>query len=104
VKYHSVRTQLDGYTFDSKAEAKRYAELRLLEKAGEIQHLTVHPRYPLVVDGTTICTYIADFSYLSQGHSFIEDVKGVKTPAYRIKKKLFETLHPGLVIEEVKVR
>ncbi len=112
MKYHAVRTTLDGYTFDSKAEAKRYGELRLLEKAGLIRDLTVHPRYPLEVNEVRICVYVGDFSYIehvkgqyyTRDRSVIEDVKGVKTPAYRIKKKLFEAIHPGWTITEVKVK
>lgn len=114
MKYHAVRTQLDGYTFDSKAEAKRYAELRLLERAGQISKLTVHPRYPLEVNEVRICVYVGDFSYTElhrengggfyEIRSVIEDVKGVKTPAYRLKKKLFEAIHPGWTITEVKVK
>jgi hypothetical protein len=107
LKYHAIRTQLDGYTFDSKAEAKRYAELRLLERAKHIRCLTVHPRYPLEVNGILVCTYVGDFSYVNTAADptpVIEDVKGVKTPAYRIKKKLFEAIHPGWKITEVKVK
>jgi hypothetical protein len=114
LKYHAIRTQLDGYTFDSKAEAKRYAELRLLERAGEIRNLTVHPRYPLEVNEVRICVYVGDFSYnlriydprvgTAWWKAMVEDVKGVKTPAYRLKKKLFEAIHPGWTITEVKVK
>lgn len=106
MKYRNVPTVIDGYRLDSKAEAKRYGELRLLEQARQIRGLTVHPRYPLEVNDVLVCTYEADFSYTMNGNwvPVIEDVKGVKTPAYRIKKKLFEAIHPGWKITEVKVR
>jgi hypothetical protein len=109
VKYNNVPTEIDGYRFDSKAEAKRYTELRFLERCKEIKHLTVHPRYPLKVNDTLICTYVGDFSYHHITGKYpdefvIEDVKGVKTAAYRIKKKLFEAIHAGWKITEVKVK
>lgn len=116
-KYHAIKMELDGYRFDSKAEAKRYAELRILERSGEIRQLRVHPKYPLIVNGKEICVYEADFCYLAHDapRAFkgkvinmdmpvIEDVKGVRTAAYRIKKKLFEALHSGWRITEVRMR
>lgn len=99
-KYGAVKVTLDGMTFHSKREAARYGELKLLEKAGEIQLLHLQRRLPLLawtvlVSGTEhveIGSYVADFSYCEhQGtpHLWcvIEDVKGFKTPLYRWKKK-----------------
>lgn len=102
-KFGAKRVTLGGITFDSKAEAKRYSELKLLERAGEITSLRVHHRYPLKVDGTLVCTYECDFDYRSKsGTLVIEDVKGVITPVYRIKKKLFEAIYRGLTITEIR--
>ena len=101
-KYGAVRTAVDGITFASRREAARYSELKLLERAGEITSLTLQPKYPIVVNGVKVCTYIADFRYvdLGRGMTVVEDVKGMKTPVYKIKKKLTETLYP-VIIEEI---
>ncbi len=98
-KYHSKKTEVDGYIFDSKAEAVRYSELKLLEAAGEIEHLQLQPKFPILVNGKKICTYIADFQYNDHGRVVIIDVKGIKTPVYRLKKKLFEALYPMKITE-----
>ena len=92
-KYNAIKTTLDGITFASKAEAKRFAELKLLVQAGVISNLSLQPRFSCVVADVKICTYIADFMYLEQGNLVIEDVKGVKTPVYKLKKKLVEAIH-----------
>src|SRR3990167_10926267 len=89
----------DGYRFASQKEKRRYQELRLLDKAGEIKDLEVHPQFPLVVNGQQIGNYTGDFSYveISSGKWVVEDVKaynkktGLKptmTEAYRLRKKL----------------
>ena len=95
-KYHAVRTEVDGVAFASKAEARRYAELKMLERGGVISCLVLQPRYPLHVGGKLICTYVADFSYYEKGQVTltVEDKKGVKTPVFKIKQKLFEVLYP----------
>lgn len=100
-KYRAVRTQVDGITFASKAEAARYQELRLLVRAGEICDLELQPSYPLVFNATKIGRYVGDFRYVtSHGATVVEDVKGVKTPVYRLKKKLMLAIH-GVQISEV---
>ena len=95
-KYGAVPTVVDGVRFASKAEAHRYGELKLLEKAGEIKELQLQPRFPLIVpvrfsshQRETIGDYVADFRYREgpTGLLRIEDVKGVKTALYRWKKK-----------------
>ncbi len=101
-KYKAERTTVDGITFDSKMEARRYEELRQMESAGIIRDLVLQPRYPLVVNGHKIGTYVADFEYYDKEKDMVitEDVKGVKTPAYKLKKKLVWALH-GVEIVEV---
>ena len=101
-KYRAVKTEVDGIVFDSKREAARYMELMLLERAGEISHLELQPVYECVVNGKKICTYRADFRYFTKLGNIVEDVKGVKTPIYRLKKKLVEALYAGVTILEVK--
>lgn len=93
-KYRAQPTVIDGIRFASKAEGKRYGELRLLEKAGRISELKLQPRYPLnSKDGTKVAIYVADFEYVDafDGRVATEDVKGVVTPTFRLKQKLFES-------------
>ena len=99
-KYRNTPTEVDGIKFDSKAEARRYGELMLMMAAGEIGQVILQPRFVIAINGTKICTYVGDFEYHRRGVRVIEDVKGVKTPAYRIKKKLMLAVH-GIDIEEI---
>lgn|ERR1700734_2196951 len=101
-KYGAVKTECDGVTFDSKKEAKRYNELKLLLLAGEIEHLQRQPAFPITVNGVKVGTYKADFSYMEKGELVIEDVKSepTKTAVYRLKKKLVEAMY-GVRITEV---
>lgn len=88
-------------TFDSKREASHYGDLLLRERIGEIEALELQPRYPVVVAGKKICVYVADFRYLDRltGATVVEDVKGVRTAIYRIKKKLVEALYDVEIVE-----
>jgi dsDNA-binding SOS-regulon protein len=100
-KYRAVRTTLDGITFHSKKEAARYAQLKMLEKAGKIQGLCLQPEYVLYAgDGDTkLGVYRADFEYAENGQHIVEDVKGFKTPLYRWKKKHVEAQY-GIQVRE----
>lgn len=100
-KYGAKKTVVDGITFASKAEARRYGELKLLEKAGEIRHLELQPKFDLTVNGEKIGRYVADFRYREGTESVVEDVKGFKTPVYRLKKALVKALY-GIEIRETK--
>jgi len=93
-KYNARRTVVDGITFDSRAEARRYGELRLLERAGEIADLRVHPRYEILPkEGKERARhYTPDFQYREGGRVVVEDVKGGKatmTDAARLRMSLF---------------
>lgn len=92
-KYKAKKTVVDGIVFHSGKEAKRYQELKILLVYKKIYDLKLQPRFPLVVEGEKICTYVADFMYNEDGQIVIEDVKGVRTREYIIKKKLFEVLY-----------
>lgn len=103
-KFHNVRTETDGILFDSKAEADRYWQLKILHRVGRITELVLQPEFPITVNGITVAKYIADFEYTDEdGRRVIEDVKSpvtAKHPLYRLKRKLVEALH-GITITEV---
>lgn len=99
-KFGNEPVVVDGHRFASKREARRYAELRLLERKGAISDLQLQPRFPITVNGLTICRYFADFSYMRDGQTVVEDAKGVKTPVYKLKKKLLKAVC-GLEVVEV---
>ena len=99
-KYNAVKTVVDGITFPSKAEARRYSELKLLERGGVIQDIELQPQFICTVNGKLVCKYVADFQYAKGNNEIVEDVKGVKTPVYRLKKKLVEALY-GITITEI---
>ncbi len=101
-KYRAVKTEVDGITFDSKREAAHYGLLKQRLLAGQIAQLRCQPSFDLIVNGMKIATYRADFAYLevATGRRVVVDVKGVKTPVYKLKKKLVLALH-GVEILEV---
>ena len=106
-KYHSRKITRDGVKFDSVKEYKRYQELALLERAGQVSGLQRQVKFELIpsqrIDGKVVerpCTYIADFVYFEHGQKVVEDVKGYKTPEYKIKRKMMLHVH-GIRIKEV---
>lgn len=109
-KYNSKKTVVDGQIFDSKKEANRYKELRLLEKAGEIKDLRTQVKFKLIpaqrdeATGKVIereCSYKADFVYYEEdGETVVEDVKGFRTKEYIIKRKLLLYQY-GIRIREI---
>ena len=110
-KYNAKATTYNGYRFDSLAEAQRYGELRLLQQAGEIRHLLVHPVYVLQEsftdrDGKKVqpIRYEADFKYVEipSGLWVVEDVKGIETPVFKIKAKMFKKLYPHMELRVIK--
>jgi hypothetical protein len=103
LKFKNIPTEVDGIAFASKKEARRYGELKLLERAGRIFDLKVHPSFPLDVNGHPVCRYVGDFAYTENGARVVEDVKSPitrKHPVYRIKAKLFAAIH-GFPVREV---
>lgn len=113
-KYNSRKTVVNGITFDSKKEACRYQELLLLEQAGEIRGLKLQPEFTLQEAFTTpqgervrAVKYRADFSYVrpikegvdTRWERVVEDVKGVRTKEYQLKRKLM--LAKGVKVVEV---
>lgn len=107
-KYKACKVIVDDIVFDSGREAKRYNELKLLEKAGEIENLSRQVEYVLIPSqkGETRnerkCSYFADFVYTDKktGKVVVEDTKGMKTKDYIIKRKLMLYIH-NIEIQEI---
>lgn len=123
-KYNNVKVTYDGIEFDSKREAKRYQQLKLMEKSGMICDLKRQVKYELVpaqyINGKCVeraVTYTSDFEYyvlkplrqktvmaepgaLAIGQHIVEDVKGMRTDVYKIKKKLMLYRY-GIQITEI---
>ena len=103
MKYNNMKIRVDGRLFDSKAEAARWQELQLLERAGEITELERQVEYELIPKqkGERAVKYIADFRYVDHdGKTVVEDTKGVRTPVYILKRKLMLRVH-GIRVREV---
>jgi hypothetical protein len=102
-KYGAIKTQVNGITFDSKAEARRYSQLLMLEKAGHIAGLTLQVSFELAKSvkfsgdkrAKPPLRYVADFMYsdIKLGKIVVEDVKGVATPLFKAKRHLMMALH-----------
>ncbi len=108
-KYRAKRIVVDGITFDSKKEAKRWQELRLLERAGEISNLERQvpiklngQNGPIMTDsGKKQRTYVADFRYIdwSKGGAWvIEDAKGFETPEFKLKRAVLAAQNVTLTV------
>lgn len=109
-KYRNRKRVIDGITFDSGREADRYLELKLLERQGIIEELSLQVPFVLLPAYTNgkgkrirEMKYIADFVYTDceTGETVVEDVKGYRTKIYQLKKKLFEERFHPLTITEV---
>jgi len=98
-KYNAAGERIDGHWFASGSEARRYEQLKVMAEAGQIDNLVLQKKLPCTVNNIIICHYLADFAYDvvdDRGYptmSVIEDVKGMVTDVYRIKKKLVEAIH-----------
>jgi muconolactone delta-isomerase len=100
-KYRARKVEAYGHTFDSTAEYRRYLQLRDMADNGEIRDLQIHPSFEIIPrfrdwtgkhHGATY--YEADFRYTDrQGHDTVEDVKGVRTKDYVLKRKLWLSLY-----------
>ena len=107
-KYHNRVVVVDGIKFDSKAEHKRYCYLKLLERHGDISDLRLQVPFLLIPRQVApsgakerACSYVADFVYSVGGKTVVEDVKGVVTAEYRIKRKLLLQVH-GIEVKEIR--
>lgn len=107
-KYGNKKVVVDGIQFDSKREAARYVELKLLLANGAIADLELQPAFELQPgfrDARTgrkerAITYIADFRYIdvATGRAIVEDAKGMKTAVFQLKRKLFLRAYPDLLL------
>jgi len=87
---------MGGIVFASKKEMKRYAELRLLQRAGEVQDLELQPEFRVSINGEHYCTYTADFAYTEKGERVVEELKSTgtaKDAAFRLRKKAAELFY-----------
>lgn len=111
-KYRAIPEVVDGIRFASKAEARRYRDLKLMERAGEIANLETQPVFPLNLLGVKLGKYIADFRYTDlnrrgpqgqKGCVVVEDVKSpaTRTPVFKLKLKLMAALYPGVEVTEI---
>ena len=107
-KYRNKKVIVDEYIFDSIQESRRYKELKLLLKAGEISDLELQPRFLLQdsfkKNGRTFrkIEYVADFKYIENGKTIVEDVKGMQTDVFKLKHKIFEKVYPDLELRIIK--
>lgn len=107
-KYHNRKVEINGIIFDSVKEAKRWAELRLMERAGIISDLQRQVPFSLIPNlkddsGKVIeraVKYIADFCYIQDGVAVVEDVKGLRTREYVLKRKMMLYFH-GIRVREI---
>ena len=111
-KYHSRKTEVNGIMFDSKLEAERYVQLRLLQKAGEISDLKLKPQFQIFMGYTDSETgerhgsryYEADFKYLDLATHcvIVEDTKGIETDVFRLKWELVQSEYPQYLFRLLK--
>jgi len=105
-KYNAQGEHINGHWFASGAEGKRYLQLIAMEEQGKISRLELQPTYQIMIKGKHIANYRADFRYAvlsdTGGISYIivEDVKGMITDVYTMKKKLVEAIYE-LQINEI---
>lgn len=103
-KFGNKPTKVSAGTADSKGEAKRFEDLKLLEMAGEIKNLKFHPKYDIEINGVKICSYEADSSYYDMRRfmQVVEDAKGCRTEVFKLKKRLMLAIY-GIDVEEFKL-
>ena len=103
-KYLNKKCEINGIVFDSRKEARRYCELLLLVNGNYIKNLQRQVKYELIPkqDGERACSYKADFVYhdAKTGKMVVEDTKGYRTEAYKIKRKLMLYKY-GIKITEI---
>lgn len=99
-KYKSRAVIVDGRRYASKKEAQVCENLKLLERAGKIHSLILQPKFPIWINGIKVFTYIADAKYVENDKLVVIDVKGVRTPMYRLKSRCVKAYY-NITITEV---
>lgn len=99
-KYNAVKTIVNGVSFHSKKEAMFYVSLLPMIRSGAISDFMMQVPFRFKINEKLMFTYKADFVYVLNGEKLIVDVKGYKTPIYKLKKKIIES-HYGIKITEV---
>jgi hypothetical protein len=100
-KYNATKIIIDGIKFDSKKEGKYYRELKAMKASGKILSFALQFVFQVTINGINICKYRADFKVLyPDNRAEIWDVKGFKTPVYRLKKKMVEAQYGIKIIEK----
>lgn len=95
-KFRAIPTELDGIKFSSRKEAKRYRQLELLKKSGELLFFLRQVPFHLAGNVKYVCDFLC---FWKDGTVTIEDVKGIKTPMYIFKKKQVEATYPVSITE-----
>ena len=95
-KFNAIRTQVGGIKFASKKEALRFLGLQQLQKAGEIVFFLRQVPFHLAGGIKYVCDFVV---FWADGHVSVEDVKGMKTDMYKVKKKLVEDTYPINITE-----
>lgn len=112
-KYRNRKTRMGGHLFDSKLEAERWLVLKDKEKRGKIASLVYHPSsYSLYAfehnrngdEPRKICVYKPDFEYFSNDKLIVEDCKGVLTPLFSLKAKIFRANYPHIELRIIKAK
>ena len=103
-KYRNKKCEYNGIKFDSKKEMERYIYLKSQKEQGLIQDLVLQDKWLIIPQNgkERAAYYISDFSYRLTGHKevIVEDVKGIRTPAYILKRKLMRHVH-GIEVQEI---
>jgi hypothetical protein len=99
LKYKNKITEVDGIKFRSKKEAHRFRELVIMERENLISSLQLQVPYKLIVNNIIVGKYVADFVYVENGKTIVEDVKGMRTSLYKLKKALMKSIY-GIEIFE----
>ncbi len=98
-----LRRTYEHVIYDSQAEMEYAAQLHMRLKAGYLHSVERQVRMPLMVNGSKVCDMVIDFRLQwPDGKTELHDVKGMVTPVWRLKAKLFEAIYGYKIIEVYK--
>ena len=102
-KYNAITCKCNqGHIHDSRGEAGYCNQLEILRKTGEINRYDIQQLYPLTVNGKTVCHHRIDFLVYTKNGPEIHEFKGIATPLWNLKRKLFEAIYPDIPYYVVK--